>query len=90
MAHISLEAALAEISPEDCRKVIAEGINFAVLVLTERGLWISLHGESIGHANGLAHSWIDFHGAREAQIFRLYRDGIDATACHSLKRAIAA
>lgn len=75
MAHISLNAAMAEATPQACRALIAQGINFIVAVETAAGEWVLLHADSVAHANTLAHAWVDHHNARGASIWRLHDDG---------------
>lgn len=84
MTHLTLKSAMAEATPEACRSLIAEGINFAVAVETADGRWILLHAPDIGHANGLCHTWIDYHQARGASVWRLYADGPDSRHCHTV------
>jgi hypothetical protein len=43
-----------------------------------------LHAPDIGHANGLCHTWIDYHQARGASVWRLYADGPDSRHCHTV------
>lgn len=82
MIHLTLKSAMADATPEACRSLLAEGINFIVAVEADDGRWFLLHATDIGRAVGLCYAWVDYHHARGASVWRLYRDGIDSRHCH--------
>lgn len=81
MPAYTIEQAFAEATPEACKALIEQGINFTVAVETAAGEWVLLHAEDPIHANCLAHSWVDYHEARGASIWRIYPDGLASQKC---------
>jgi len=71
----SLSQAFEAATPEACKALIAQGINFTVAVENAKGEWFLLHADSQHHALNLAQNWVDTLGARGASCWRLHEDG---------------
>ena len=81
MPAYTIQQAFAEATPEACKALIKQGINFAVAVETAVGEWGLLHAEDPIHANDVAHAWVDYHEARGASIWRIYFEGLANQKC---------
>jgi hypothetical protein len=77
----TLDEAFAQITPDACKAVLAQGVNFAVACETQAGKWFVLHATDMDHAWTLARSRVDHFLCRGASIWRIHPDGLASKKC---------
>ena len=81
MAHMTLTSAMREATPEACRKLVAQGINFAVAIEQGNAEWVLAHAESIANAHDIANAYVSWMDARGCSIWRMHEDGLAERHC---------
>lgn len=77
----TLDEAFARITPDACKIILAQGVNFAVACETQAGRWFVLHATDMDNAFRIARDRVDNFLCRGASIWRIYPDGLASKKC---------